>query len=119
MWIKQLEVDLMHIEIIIELVNLLMNEIKVKNARLEYQLIDLPHLIYELMICFELILLFDSDVVEHLDDFPVESEFCVVDGDVSECVLAQHCPLGDQVFHDFGTTFGRGQVQGSPVISVE
>ena len=109
----------MHIKIIIKLINLLVNQIQIENAGFQNQAIDLPHLINKRMIRFELILLFDPNVIEHFDDFAVEAELGVVDGDIAESVLAEHGALGDQVTHDFGSAFRGGQVQGSAVVCVE
>jgi hypothetical protein len=85
----------MHIKIIIKFINFLVYQIKIKNSSFQNQLINFPHLVNKLMIRFEFILLFDSDVIEHFDDFPIEAEFGVMDGDISESVLAEHGALGD------------------------
>ena len=52
----------MHIKIIIEFINLLMNQIKIKNPSFKYKIINLLHLFYIFMIRFEFILLFHRDI---------------------------------------------------------
>ena len=98
----------MHIKIIIKLINLLVYQIKVKNASFQNQLIDFPHLLNKRMISFKLILLFNSNIIEHFHNFPVEAELGIVDRDVPESILTEHRALGDQVTHDFGAPFRGG-----------
>jgi len=54
----------MHIQIIVELVDFLMNEIEIENSSFENQFVDLPHLADEGVIGLEFVLLFDSDAVK-------------------------------------------------------